>query len=120
MPKSIKLSIIVPVFNEEKTIAEILKRLLKVKQIFEIVVVNDGSTDKTAKLIKQFIKKSKRAKQKIKFFSKKNGGKGSAVRFGLAKAAGNYIMIQDADLEYDPADIPAMLAPVQNGKAEVI
>ena len=139
MVKVIKLSIIVPVFNEEKTIVEILKRLLKVKQVFEIVVVNDGSTDKTAQLIKQFmssvakkkIGKSSKNKtnstdnlatrlNKIKFFSKKNGGKGSAVRFGLSKITGNYVMIQDADLEYDPADIPAMLLPVQTSKAEVI
>lgn len=116
MSKQLKLSIIMPVYNEEQTVEEILKKLLKVKEVFEVVVVDDGSTDKSAKLIKALASKN----HKIKFFSKENSGKGSAVRYGLSKVTGNYVMIQDADLEYDPDDISAMLAPVLANKATVI
>ncbi len=116
MQEQVNLSVIMPVYNEAKTVEEILTRLSKVKEVSEIIVVDDGSTDDSVKLIKKFALKNKN----IKFFAKQNGGKGSAVRFGLSKVAGNYVMIQDADLEYDPADIPAMLAPVLTDKAKVI
>jgi len=111
-----KLSVLVPLFNEEKTIAQILERLLKQKAVAEIIVVNDGSTDKSADVVKKFVKKSK----KIKLFSKENAGKGSAVRHALKKVTGDYVLIQDADLEYDPEDIPILLEPVLKGRAQVI
>src|SRR5690349_18210133 len=112
-----KLSVIVPVFNEEKTIQTILQRLIKTRSISEIIVVNDGSTDKTGKIITRFAKKHPR---KIKAFTKKNGGKGSAVVLGLKKVKGDYVLIQDADLEYDPRDIKTLLKPVKEKKAKVI
>lgn len=108
------LSVIVPVYNEQATIGIILKKLLKVKEVGEIVVVDDGSTDESIKEIKKI------KSPKIKLFSKENGGKGSAIIFGLAKVTGDYTMIQDADLEYDPEDIPAMLEPVKKGRVEVV
>lgn len=109
-----KLSVIVPVYNEEATVYKTLSKLVKVKEVNEVVVVDDGSTDKSAKEIKKI--KSK----KLKYFKKENGGKGSAVRFGLEKVKGDYTLIQDADLEYDPADIPGMLEHLDKDGVEVI
>lgn len=109
-----KLSVIVPVYNEESTVGIILKKLIKQKDVFEIVVVDDGSTDKTVKEIKKV------KSPKIKLFSKENGGKGTAFRYGLAKAKGDYVLIQDADLEYDPEDIPLLVDPVKKGRVEVV
>lgn len=108
------LSVIVPVYNEEKTVAEVLKRLLKVSLVDEVVVVDDGSTDNTEKEVQSI--KSK----KIMYFKKVNGGKGSAIQFGLAKVTGTHVLIQDADLEYDPEDIPTLFEPIQRGRVEIV
>lgn len=109
------LSIVIPVFNEEKTVESVLKAVaaLQIPNIKkEIVVVDDGSTDKTKSIVEQFIKKEK----DIKFISNpKNMGKGAAVRTGIREARGEYIIIQDADLEYDPKDIVRLLQ-VLDGK----
>lgn len=115
-----KLSVIVPVYNEAATVTAILAKLIKVPAVDEIVVVNDGSTDATDQKIKVFLKSKRPGVKKIKYFSKQNGGKGSAVRLGLSKVTGDYTMIQDADLEYDPEDISALLKPILNKKAEVV
>lgn len=112
--KFMKLSVIMPVYNEEKTVSQILIKLLKVKDVNEVIVVNDGSMDKS--LIE--IKKVK--DERIKILDKKNGGKGSAIRLGLEKVTGDYVLIQDADLEYDPVDIPSLTKVVREGKAEVV
>lgn len=103
-----------PVFNEEKTVSNVLKKLLFQKVVSEIIVVDDGSIDASLKEI------HKHKDKRIRVFSKENNGKGSAIRFGLTKVSGEYVMIQDADLEYDPEDIPALLEPVHKCKAEVI
>lgn len=109
-----KLSIIIPVYNEEKTIAEIIRQVKAVKSLEkEIIVVNDGSTDHTIKVIKNI-------KDITLISHKTNQGKGSAIRTGIAKAIGDYILVQDADLEYDPQDILAMLEPINRGKTEVV
>jgi len=109
-----KLSVIVPVYNEQATVAQVLKKLIKVRDIKEIIVVNDGSTDKSVREI------NKLKSRKIKLFSKKNGGKGSAIKFGLSKVTGDFVIIQDADLEYDPDDIPALLEPIKKGRVKVV
>lgn len=107
-----KLSIIVPVYNEEKTIQEIIKQLAKVslKTIQkEIIIVNDGSTDATKKNL--FAIKSK-FPSLVYLEHKKNAGKGAAIASGIKKATGTYVLVQDADLEYNPQSIPQLLKPV--------
>ena len=110
-----KLSIIIPVFNEEKTVAELIDKVVDVripKVEKEIIVVDDGSTDKTV---------SKIPKSKIKFIQhEKNMGKGAAVKSGIDKATGDYVIIQDADLEYDPVFIKSLIKPILNKKAQVV
>lgn len=114
-----KLSIIIPVYNEEKTITDVLKKVsaLKIPQAQkEVIVINDGSTDKTSGQIKKYLQKDKN----IKFVEhEKNKGKGAAVIMGIIKASGDYIIIQDADLEYDVNDIPKLFSHVM-GKNDVI
>ena len=101
-----KLSIIMPAYNEEKRITPALEQITEFNPkgwTKEIIVVNDGSRDNTLKLINQF-------KKKIKIITyKKNQGKGFAIRQGINKATGDFILIQDADLEYNPKDIPKIL-----------
>lgn len=109
-----KLSVIVPVYNEENTVHTLIKRLLQVKEVFEIVIVNDGSTDGTAK------KLAKLKHRKMRIFHKENGGKGTAIRYGLKKVTGDHVLIQDADLEYDPKDIPALLLPIKTKRATIV
>jgi dolichol-phosphate mannosyltransferase len=111
------LSVIVPVYNEENTIHSILQRLLKTRAVKEIIVVNDGSTDKTNQVLKKIAKTHSR---KVKVFNKKNGGKGSAVTLGLEKVTGDYVLIQDADLEYDPRDIKDLIKPIKEKKEIVV
>ena len=114
-----KLSVIIPVYNEEKTVAQVIKRVLAVKlpipQV-EYIIVDDGSTDKSANIISKV-----RLPKTWKFIQqKKNQGKGAAVITGIKKATGDYIIIQDADLEYDPKDILKILQPILKEKAKVV
>ncbi len=109
-----KLSVIVPVYNEEETIATLLQKLIVVDEVAEIVVVDDGSTDGTWSKIQQF------SSEKIKSLHKRNQGKGSAVRFGLEYISGDYVLIQDADLEYDPQDIPSLVAAIKRPQVQVV
>ena len=115
-----KVSIIVPVYNEEKTICKVLSRLQKLgKQDFsyEIIVVDDGSTDTSV----LEIKKSKLQIPKLKVVShRKNKGKGMAVRTGIKHATGDYVVIQDADLEYDPQDIPRLVKALGVAGVDVV
>ncbi len=114
-----KLSILIPVYNEEKTIERLLKKvndisILDVEK--EIIVIDDGSTDRTSKLIEKLHKEGKI----ILIKHDRNQGKGAAIRSGLNHATGDYTIIQDADLEYDPADIASLLTPIIEKKTEVV
>jgi glycosyltransferase involved in cell wall biosynthesis len=108
-----KLSIIIPSYNEEKTIIEVLNRIKNVKLDYakEIIVVDDGSKDSTLSLLKDY------KGQKIKIIPHKvNSGKGAAVRTGIDNASGDIILIQDADLEYNPQDYASLLRPIEKGE----
>lgn len=114
-----KLSVIVPVYNEEKMVKTSIERLLKTKVAgitsMEVVVVNDGSSDKTQEEIEKI-----GDKRLIKLEHKINLGKGAAIRTALTKVSGDLIVIQDADLEYDPADLSLLLSPILDGRADVV
>jgi glycosyltransferase involved in cell wall biosynthesis len=117
------LSIIVPAYNEASTIHLILNKVLKVDLIEniqkEIIIVNDCSTDKTEEAIKQYISDNTLAN--ISYFKhEKNKGKGAAIHTGIKKANGEYLIIQDADLEYDPEEYNILLKPVVDGFADVV
>lgn len=113
-----ELSVLIPVFNEEQTVCEVLRRVLALGSILkEIIIVNDGSRDRTAEVIAAFAESESR----VRFFSlPTNQGKTAAIRHALEKATGNIIIIQDADLEYDPAEIPNVIAPILHGHADVV
>jgi glycosyltransferase involved in cell wall biosynthesis len=115
-----KLSVIMPVYNEEATVAEMLRRVVMVPEVKQVIVVNDGSFDGTEKQIQKVMKSGKKGVKKIEYFRKENGGKGTAIRFGLKKVTGDYTLIQDADLEYDPDDIPALLEHILKGRVDVV
>src|SRR3989344_8391258 len=114
-----KLSIIVPVYNEEKTIATVIDKLLSLSiqsTIIEIVIVNDGSSDNTFSQLKKY----KSLKKITIINSEKNKGKGIAVMKGISHATGDYVIIQDADLEYDPQQISKLVGKISENSSVVI
>jgi glycosyltransferase involved in cell wall biosynthesis len=111
-----KLSIIIPVYNEVESIKVILQRVQAQKVAYEIIVVDDGSQDGTRAVLKKL--DGKNGVRVV--LHEKNKGKGAAVRTGMAAAKGDILLIQDADLEYDPRDIPDLLKPIEEGVADVV
>lgn len=111
-----KLSVVIPVYNEERNIAEIIKRVKESNMAYEIVVVDDGSRDGTRQVLKEL---DGRDGLRV-ILHEKNKGKGAAVRTGLEAASGDVILIQDADLEYSPHDYPVLLQPIEDGVADVV
>jgi glycosyltransferase involved in cell wall biosynthesis len=118
-PKIRKLSVIVPVYNERNTVVEVLRRMRAVELPDgierEIIVIDDGSNDGTRDVLRQLGDSTVRV-----LVHDVNRGKGASVRTGLALATGDYVLIQDADLEYDPDDWPRLIAPVIRGRARVV
>lgn len=112
-----KLSIVIPVYNEKNTILEILKRVEAVALPLgkEIILIDDCSTDGTRELLRSL----PAGKYKI-FYQEKNQGKGAAVRRGFKETSGDIILIQDADLEYDPQEYGKLIKPIMDGKADVV
>lgn len=115
--RSVKLSVIMPVYNERSTVEEAVKAVLAVEEADEILIIDDGSTDGTRDLYPaiQALDDSIRV-----ILHEKNMGKGAAVRTGFANAVGDIFLIQDADLEYDPRDYPALLRPIKERRAAVV
>jgi len=110
-----KLSVLVPVFNEEDHIQELLRRVLALPCVTEVIIVDDRSSDDTWQVLSQVNNSRMRV-----FRHEVNQGKGAAIRTALGHATGDMVIIQDADLEYDPNDYPKLLEPVLNGEAQVV
>ena len=109
------LSIIIPAYNEEKTVASVIKKVLKNKLVSEVIVVNDGSNDNTKFEIKNLKSKKLKVLNKIR-----NEGKGAAIRDGIKLVTGKILVIQDADLEYDPNEYGKLVKPILDKKADVV
>jgi glycosyltransferase involved in cell wall biosynthesis len=111
------LTVIMPVYNERPTVAEVIRRMRAVELplTLQVIVVDDGSSDGSDKVLRAVEDSTVRV-----ICHERNRGKGAAVRTGLAEARGDLVLIQDADLEYDPADWPRLLDPIMRGKARVV
>lgn len=119
-----KLSVLVPVYNEEQTLEELVRRVCAFELPKEIILVDDGSKDRSREILTRLQKDNEQAKDPLNeirvFFQPYNQGKGAALKEALSHVTGDIVIVQDADLEYDPKDYPALLAPIQAGLADVV
>ncbi|MBI3666317.1 MAG: glycosyltransferase family 2 protein [Acidobacteria bacterium] len=114
---NLKLSVVIPVYNERETIAEIINRVERVDISKEIIVVDDGSTDGTRERLAEIERQNSSVKV---ILQRHNMGKGKALRTGFAQARGDYVIVQDADLEYDPEDFYKLIEPLERGQADAV
>jgi len=114
---AMKLSVVMPVYNERKTLRQVVERVLAVPLELELLCVDDGSQDGSREILAEL---QKQHPQVQVFLQPKNMGKGAALRRGIQQASGDFVIIQDADLEYDPSDYPALLDPLIQQKADVV
>jgi glycosyltransferase involved in cell wall biosynthesis len=112
-----KISIVMPVYNERATLREVVRRVLAVPLEIELLCVDDGSTDGSREVLSEL---QSRNPQICVFFHPQNLGKGAALRKGIEQATGDFVIIQDADLEYDPSEYSILLQPLIEGKADVV
>lgn len=111
-----KLSVVIPIYNEKNTIREIIRKVESVPFDKEILLIDDGSTDGTGEILKEY--EGREGFHVLRH--PKNQGKGAALRTGFRQAAGDILIVQDADLEYDPRDYGILLEPIQDGRADVV
>jgi glycosyltransferase involved in cell wall biosynthesis len=120
----VKLSVLVPIYNEERTLAEVVRRVCAFPMAKEIILVDDGSKDKSRDILARLQEESQRANDPLNqirvFLQPFNQGKGAALKTALSHVTGDVVLVQDADLEYDPADYPTLLEPIQKGLADVV
>jgi glycosyltransferase involved in cell wall biosynthesis len=120
----VKLSVLVPVYNEERTLEEVVRRVRAFPMAKEIILVDDGSNDGSREILTRLQEESRRAGDALNevkvFFQPQNQGKGAALKTALGHVTGEIVLVQDADLEYDPADYPTLLEPIQKGQADVV
>jgi glycosyltransferase involved in cell wall biosynthesis len=112
-----KLSVVMPVYNEHATLREVISRVLAVPLEIELICVDDGSRDGSREILSELQTTHPQIRVLLQ---PKNLGKGAALRRGIQESTGDYVLIQDADLEYDPSDYPALLHPLLEGKADVV
>jgi glycosyltransferase involved in cell wall biosynthesis len=112
-----KISVVMPIYNEQSTLRRAVERILAVPLEMELICVDDGSTDGSAQILTQLSKEYPHIRA---FMQLRNMGKGAALRRGIQEATGDFVLIQDADLEYDPSEYPVLLAPLMEGKADVV
>ena len=116
-PPGFLLSVVIPVFNEQRTICRIVGSVLSLPIPLEIIAVDDGSTDGSRHVLEQLSEQHPRLQV---ILQPRNGGKGSALRRGFASARGSHVLVQDADLEYNPREIPGLIKPLIDGEADVV
>lgn len=112
-----KISVVIPVYNERATLRKIIEKVLAVSLPMELLCVDDGSTDGSREILGELEREHRQIRV---FFQPHNMGKGAALRRGIQEATGDFVIIQDADLEYDPAEYPVLLEPLVDGKADVV
>jgi glycosyltransferase involved in cell wall biosynthesis len=122
IPDDLRLSVVIPVYNEEATLEEIVQRVCAVAIRKEVILVDDSSRDRSAALIEELRGRYSDGEwNELKSFNhSRNRGKGAAIRTGFEHATGDIVLIQDADLEYDPAEYPRLIQPIIEGKADVV
>jgi glycosyltransferase involved in cell wall biosynthesis len=120
----VKLSVLVPVYNEERTLEEVVRRVCAVRLSKEIILVDDGSKDRSREILARLKDQSERVNDPLNqikvFFQAENQGKGAAIKTAISHVTGDIVIVQDADLEYDPKDYPSLIEPIQDGSADVV
>jgi glycosyltransferase involved in cell wall biosynthesis len=116
MPSAIDITFLIPAYNEAKTIGDVLDAIAALGLDYEAIVVDDGSTDETADTVSSRVTSDGR----VQLLRKQNGGKGSALRHGIPYCKGEIVVVQDADMEYDPSDVPTLIEPIQREAADVV
>jgi len=120
----VKLSVLIPVYNEERTLEEIVRRVRAVQLAKEIILVDDGSQDRSREILTRLREESAAAHDPLNevkvVFHPSNQGKGAALKTAFSRVTGDVVIVQDADLEYDPKDYPQLLEPIATGRADVV
>ena len=114
--QDLTLSVVIPVFNEEATVKEVIEKVLKLDSLLEVIIVDDGSSDRSVEIALGLSSTFERIKV---VRHERNGGKTEALKTGFALSKGDVVIVQDSDLEYDPSEIPIVIAPILEGRAEV-